>query len=347
MTQKNIKKIAIMNIVMMFVGIGMQFNMASQVHAANLTNASMRPDRMAISLSTNYLVVVTPATVGTEASTKVNFAAGYDVTGATATTTGIPATYHGLSLTAVPTIGTAAISGQNVTVPHGDLTVGTAYAFIIQTVVNPGTTGQKSNIVTTQTSAPATIDSSSVTTYIVSDNGASTDGDQIVVTASVAPTYTLILGANTDSVITALGTVESGTGVLATATTNANNGHVMWLKASSTTGLDSATTATSIPYAGTAADATPTTITAGTEGVVIDVNSTTNGSGTLTVAAEFNGATTAAGGTPNTAFQEIASATTTTTGDAVTIIPRVAISTTTQAANDYTATYTVVGAGNF
>ena len=178
-----------------------------------------------------------------------------------------------------------------------------------------------------------------------------------MITAKVAPTYTLALSAQSITLDTALGSVEYPGGpqngavpaVTATATTNANNGHVMWLKANFNSGLTSTTVSASIPFSGTAADSTPTTISAGTEGVVVDVDSTTNGSGSLSIAAEFNGASTSAGGTPSTTFQEIASATGPVggTGDVVTIIPRVAISSTTQAADDYTNTLTVIGAGNF
>lgn len=347
MAHNKIKKIAVLNILIMLVGICMPFSLAPKVEAANLTNASIRPDRMAISLTTPHLVVLTPATVGTEASVKITFDAGYDVSAAAATVTGVSAAspYHGLTLTNLPGALTVSVASQEVTVATSDLTVGTTYAFYLTGIVNPGTTGEKVNTIATQTSGPATIDSSRATTYIVTDNGGNTDSDQIVVTASVAPSYTLILGSNSDSVTASTGSIASGTGVSATATTNANNGHIMWIKSATTTGLDSATAA-SIPYAGTAADGSPTDLTIGTAGVVIDVNLGTNGSGSLAVAAEFDGGANG-GGRPDTTFQEIADADGPTTGDSVTILPKVAISTTTEAADDYTGIYTVVGAGDF
>jgi hypothetical protein len=245
------------------------------------------------------------------------------------------------------------------------MTVGTTYGFYITGgVTNPATTGQKISKISTHSDGTPdfsgytdAIDASRIATYIVDNNGAATDSDQIVVTATVAPTYTLVLSGQSITLDTSLATVEypggaqngAVSGITATATTNANNGHIMWLKANSASGLTSTVAAASIAFSGTAADATPTTLSAGTEGVVVDVDSTTNGSGSLTISAEFNGASTSAGGTPSTTYQEIASATGPVggTGDVVTILPRVAISSTTQSADDYTNTLTVIGAGNF
>lgn len=345
------------------------------VQAANFTNVSVRSSRMAISfLATTtdpILVIMRPATVGTEASIGISFASGYTVNGTpanvTVSTSGLPATYHGQAVSAVPGIGSAAtaVSTQNVTFAATDMTVGTTYGFYITGgVTNPATTGQKISKISTHSDGTPdfsgytdAIDASRIATYIVDNNGAATDSDQIVVTAMVAPTYTLVLSGQSITLDTSLATVEypggaqngAVSGITATATTNANNGHIMWLKANSASGLTSTVAAASIAFSGTAADATPTTLSAGTEGVVVDVDSTTNGSGSLTISAEFNGASTSAGGTPSTTYQEIASATGPVggTGDVVTIIPRVAISSTTQAADDYTNTLTVIGAGNF
>ncbi len=345
------------------------------VQAANFTDVSMRHSRMAISfLATGtdpILVIIRPATVGTEAAVGIAFASGYTVNGTpaniTTSVTGLPGTYHGLSVVAVPSISATAstVSSQNVTFTAGDMTVGTTYGFYITGgITNPATTGQKISKISTHTdtspdftSYTDAVDASRIAAYIVDNNGAATDSDQIVVTAKVAPTYTLVLSAQAITLDTALATVEypggaqngAVSGVTATATTNANNGHIMWMKANSASGLTSATTATSIAFAGTAADATPSTLSAGTEGVVVDVDLTTNTSGSLSIAAEFLGASTSAGGTPSTTYQEIADADGPVggVGDVVTILPRVAISATTQSADDYTNTLTVIGAGDF
>ncbi|HNS94844.1 MAG TPA: hypothetical protein PKG71_02655 [Candidatus Woesebacteria bacterium] len=345
------------------------------VEGANFTRVSMRHSRMAQSVATSgtdpILVIMRPATTATEVSVGISFGTGYTVNATpaniTVSTASLPATYQGSAVTAHPGIGSAAsaVSGQNVTFASTDLTVGTTYGFYITGgITNPATTGQKVSRISTHSDGTPdfsnytdAIDNSRVATYIVSDNGGSTDSDQIVITAKVAPTYTLILSAQAITLDTSVASVEypggaqngAVSGVNATATTNANNGHIMWLKANSATGLDSATTATSIAFAGTAADATPSTLSAGTEGVVVDVDLITNTSGSLSIAAEFNGASTSAGGTPSTTFQEIASASGPVggAGDVVRVMPRVAISTTTQSADDYTNTFTVTGAGNF
>ncbi|MBP6994201.1 hypothetical protein KBB12_03090 [Candidatus Woesebacteria bacterium] len=336
----------------------------------------MRHSRMAISLAASpsdpILVIIKPMTAGTEVSLGISFGSGYTVDGTpgniVVSTSGLPSTYHGLTpISALPGIGSAAsaVSGQNVTFTSSDLTVGTVYGFFITGgVTNPSSSGSRVNIISTHTDGTPdfaaytdAIDGSRIGMYFVSDYGAATDGDQIVLIAKVAPTYTLVLSADSVTLDTALATVEYPGGaqngavspVTATVTTNANNGHVMWLRANSSSGLTSALAGASIAFSGTAADATPTTLSAGTEGVVVDVDSTTNGSGSLTIASEFNGASTSAGGTPSTTFQEAASAAGPVggTGDIVSIIPRVAISATTQAADDYTNTLTVVGAGDF
>lgn len=346
------------------------------VRAANFANASMRHSRMAISLVTSptdpILVIIKPITAGTEASVGVAFASGYTVdttnTNITVSTSSLPSSYHGLTpIVALPGVGAtaSAVSGQNVTFAATNLTVGTVYGFYITGgITNPASSGTKVNTISTHTDGTPdfsgytdAIDGSRIGMYFVSDYAAATDGDQIVLIAKVAPTYTLALSAQAITLDTALATVEYPGGpqngavspVTATVTTNANNGHVMWLKANSSSGLTSALAGASIAFAGTAADATPTTITAGTEGVVVDIDSTTNGSGSLAILAEFNGGSTSAGGTPSTAYQEVASAAGPVggTGDIVTIIPRVAISATTQAADDYTNTLTIVGAGDF
>lgn len=317
------------------------------------------------------LVIVNAATTATEASLGISFATGYTVSGTpasiTVSTTGLPSTVMGLSITAAPGIGSAATasSGQNVTFALTDLNVATTYGFYITGgITSPSTTGQKVSRVSTHTdgtpdftSYTDAIDNTKVAVYIV-DSAPTPDEDQIVVTARVSPTYTFALANNTITLDTALGTVEypgasgANSGVLGatvTINTNAPNGHAIWLKSGSAAGLTSATTSTSIAFSGTAADATPTTISAGTEGVVVDVDETTDTPGTMTVAAEFNGASTSAGGTPSTSFQEIATATgpVASNGHVLTILPRVAISATTQSADDYTQTFTVIGAGNF
>jgi hypothetical protein len=347
----------------------------SPVEAAGFTNAVARHSRMAISLANSttdpILIIAKPASSGTDAGIGLAFSSGYTVNSTasniTVTTTGIPSTYQGLSLTAWPGIGSAAtaVSSRNVTIASTDLSTSNTYAFLITGgITNPSSTGSQTIKISTHTdSSPDfsnytdAIDATRVGTYFVTDNGGSTDGDQIVVTARVPPSYSFSLSANSITLDTAVATVEYPGGtengavsaVTATATTNANNGHSMFIRSGSSSGLTSTTLSASIAFSGTAADGSPTTLSAGTEGVVVDINSNTNTSGSLTIDAEFNGASTSAGGTPSTSFQQIAYASgpAGTAGDKVDVVPRIATSATTQAADDYTQTFTVVGAGNF
>ena len=342
--------------------------------AVGFDNVLMRHSRMTkshVASGTDpILVIVNPATVGTELSLGISFASNYVIglpAAVTVSTASLPATVMGLSITAAPGIGSAAtaVSGQNVTFSLTDLNIANTYGFYITGgVTSPTTVGQKLNRISTHTDATPdfsgytdAIDNTRVAVYIV-DDATTPDEDQIVVTARVSPIYTFILANNSITLDAALATVEypgaagANSGVspaTITVTTNAGNGHAMWLKSGTASGLTSATVAQSIAFSGTAADATPSTLSAGTEGVVVDVDETTDVPGTMTIAAEFLGASTSAGGTPSTTFQEIATATGPVggAGHVVTVIPRVAIAATTQAADDYTQTFTVIGASNF
>lgn len=350
-----------------------QFFAVKDVHA-QAAYVAIRHSRMIINhvadSSNPILILFTPNTVGTEAAVGISFQSGYTPsvtnTNITVSTTGLPANLKGTAINAWPGIGSnaSAVSGDNVTFTSSDLSVGTLYGFYITGgITSPATVGEKVSVVSTHTDTSPDfsgytdkVDKFSTATYIVSDNGGAVDADQVVVSARVIPTYTFTLSANSILLDTAVASVEypgtslnSGVNpVTVSATTNANNGHSMWIRSGTSSGLTSSTTATSIAYAGTAADATPTTLSAGTEGFVVDININTNTSGSLTVAAEFNGTGNSQGGTPSTSFQEIAYASgpVDTAGDKVDIFPRVAISGVTLSADDYTQTFTVVGAAN-
>lgn len=310
------------------------------VQAANFTNAYMRADRMKASTATNVLVVIKPTTVGTEAKVKVTFDTGYTVNASpTVNTSNLPS-----GVTALPGTLTIAGSGQVATVSGvTDLSVGTFYGFNIATGITNGTAGQKINIIQTTTSGDAEIDISDVAVRVISD-------DQIVITAVVPPTFDFTLSSNTDSFTADLSTssVVSTNGRTVTIATNADKGYIVWAK-SANAALSSATTGETITTSGSI-DAAPTTLSTGSNGYVLDVNATTDsgtGTGTLTIDPEYNGTTTSAGGTLSTSLQPIASADGTTDGDVLTLIARATISAVKGAAEDYTDTLTVVGAGNF
>ena len=94
------------------------------------------------------------------------------------------------------------------------------------TLTTPGSTGNNlSGTITTRTSAPATIDTASYATSVISD-------DQIVVSASVGATFTFALSGNTDNFGGNLdpGVVNSTTGRTVTLNTNAAQGWLVWAR---------------------------------------------------------------------------------------------------------------------
>lgn len=313
--------------------------------AAELTRTMVRFDRMKTSTATTGTVCAQPTTVATEASVQVTFPTGYTVSTTlgnwTVNTTNLAWPTGGA---AWPGIGTAtAAAGQVVTFPSTDLTVGTLYCFnwtnTAALSISAAATSNNSGTVTTRTSVPATIDSSSYSTASIAD-------DQIVVSATVPQTFSFALSANTDS----LGSLSSGsvttspTPRTATVNTNAKNGWNVWAR-DSNTGLSSA----SAPY--TIASTTPgvnSTLVAGTEGYNFGATSSqVGGTGTITVAAPFVGAGAGQGGGLNTALATIASSNGTANTAVLTLRNNAAISASTPAASDYTDTITIVGAGLF
>ncbi len=335
------KKILVVSLAALLLGITAPlFIGVVSAQAANFTNAYIRADRMKASTATSVLVVIKPATVGTEDKVKVTFASGYTVAASpTINTTNLPS-----GVTALPGTLIIAGSGQVVTVSGvTDLTVGTLYGFNIATGITNGTAGEKINTIASETAAAATIDSTNVAVRVISD-------DQIVLTATVPPTFNFVLSGNTDTFTTDLssGSVVSTTGKTVTLTTNADKGWIAWVK-SANAALSSATSGETIATAGTI-NAAPSTLSAGTNGYVLDVDLTTDhgtGTGAVVIDPEYLGADTSSGGTLSTSLQPIASANGTTAGDVLTLLARAAITTVLGAASDYTDTLTVVGAGNF
>ena len=333
------KKISILSVVVLLMGMFAPLVMVRPAYADNFAQAYLRADRMKASTATNVLVVFTPVAAGTEAKVKVTFAAGYTVDAApTVNTDNLPA-----GVTALPGTLTAAGAGQVVTISGvTDLTAATSYGVNIATGITNTTAGEYENTVATTTSGDTVIDTSNVAVRIITD-------DQIVLTATVPPTFNFTLSGNSDTFTTDLdpASVVSTTGKTATIATNADKGWITWVK-SANAALSSATTGETIDTTGTV-NAIPDALSAGTNGYVLDVDATTQGAGTgtMTIDAEYNGADTSSGGTLSTSLQPIASANGTTDGDVATLLARAAISAVKGAADDYTDTLTVIGAGNF
>jgi|694.fasta_scaffold00232_97 hypothetical protein len=312
----------------------------------------MRCDRMKASTAPGTCLVVftTSSTTFTEASIKVTLdsewvsGTNFSTTAGnyTVSTSGIPA-----GTTAMPGIAAAnLVSGNTIRFPITAIANSTTYAFFITgsgLITNPSASTTIVHTLFTRDSGDAiTGDIVDVAVPIIAD-------DQIVITATVAPTFTFVLNNNAQNLGTlSSSSVISGSGTTVTVTTNARSGWFAWVK-DSNAGLTSAAASKTIATSGTI-DASPTTLSTGSEGYVLDVDLTTDAGsgGTVTIDAEYNGATTSAGGTlSSSAFNPIASANGTANGDVITLIPRATIAGTTPAAADYTDTLTLVGAGNF
>ncbi len=335
------------NILSLLVIMAAPFFFAGRAQAI-FNQAYIRLDRLKASTTTGGLVCANPATTGTEADVQVAFPTGFTVNTTasnwTVTTSNLPS-----GATAWPSIATAtAVSGQTVTFPSGDLSTGTLYCFNFassSTLTNSTAGNDKTGTITTRTSGPATIDTTTYALSIVSD-------DQIVVSATVPPLFSFALSGNTDSFTGNLSSssITSTSGRTATITTNAQDGWIAWVK-SANAALSSTIAGTTIPSSGSVDDS-PSDLDSVT-GYYLDVDITTDGAGTGTVTqaagygAEYDGVDATQGGTLSTNFQPIAASSGTTDGDVLTLIERAKVTGTQAAATDYTDTLTVVAAGRF
>jgi len=299
---------------------------------------------MKVSTATTGTVCAQPTTVGTEVDVQVTFPAGYTVSTTTGNwtvnTTNLAWPTGG---TAWPGIGTAtAASGQIVTFPSTDITVGTLYCFnwtnTAAVSISAGATSNNSGLITTRATGPATIDSSNYTTASISD-------DQIVVTATVPQSFSFALSGNTDALgtLSTASVTSSSPARTATVNTNAKNGWYVWAR-DANTGLASASASATIA---STTPGTSSTLSAGTAGYNTGVTSSqASGSGTITVAVPFVGGASTGGGL-DTTLRTLASSNGTASNAVLTLTNNVAIDAITPSATDYTDTITVVGAGLF
>ena len=291
------------------------------------------------------LVVIQPETTATEAEVEITFPAGFTVdVSCTVNTANLPD-----GVTALPSSGSLACAGASQTVSItnvSDLTVSQKYGVNIATGVDlHASAGEYLVTVETLTSGAATIDLTELSTRVITD-------DQIVITATTPPSFNFTLSANSDTFISDLdiNSVVSSNGVSITLVTNGSNGWVAFMR-SANQSLDSSLTGDTIPTVGTVNDNATTTLTTGNDEYVVDCDLTTDSvdpdSGTVTIDADYNHAGVDGGGTLASTHQLLASADGPTDSDVITLVARATIDELTQAADDYTDTLTVVGAGNF
>lgn len=311
--------------------------------AATLTNSYIRLNRMSAGATTSFRLVF--KTVGAGAtSVVINFngadgttwgASSGVVNGTQTVSSASCATDTGA--TALPGAITAAGATQTVTISSVTaLTATTLYC------VDLTSTSAVTNATAGEYHPTITVGSDSTTVAI-----RTISNDQIVVSATVPPTFNLALSGNTDTFTSnlAAGSVGVTTGRTITVNTNAKNGWFAWAFDSST-GLISAVGAHTIAAI---TPGTTATLSAGTEGYVFGVTSVSQGTGggvtSATTAYNSNGTTTGSGldSTP----RAIASSTGTANTAVLTVKELAAISAVTPAGNDYTDTITILGAGYF
>ena len=312
--------------------------------AASLSNSYLRINRMATSTVTSARLVFKTAGAGaTTVSVNMN---GADSTTWTGTAGVVNATQTASSAscaadtgaTALP--GTLAASGSGSTVTITGVTAlaaATSYCVDLTStsaLTTPNTAGEYHPVVT------AGADNITLAVRVVTN-------DQIVVNAVVPPTFNFVLSGNIDNFSSNLsaGSVVQTSGVTATVNTNAKNGWLAWAK-DSNTGLTSTAAAKTIP---STTPGTSATLTAGTEGFAFGITNVVQGSGTgtTTAATAYNAQAGAHGSGLDATLRQIASSTGTTNGAVLTLKAASAINGSTPAANDYTDTITVIGAGNF
>ena len=341
-----------------------------RVNAAPFQQAFVRLDRLSATTATGGRVCVKPsvsALAQTEATIQVTFptTSGTDyVVNSTASNWVMTTTNLDSGQTAMPgvvsgTTTASSVSGKTVTFPISDLSNSSNLYCFNFAATNTLTTSSAAasettqGTVTTRTSAPATIDQATFSQSIITD-------DQVVISATVPPSFTFSLNGNTDSFASNLstGSIVGTNGRQVTITTNAASGWIVWVKNlnnSSSKGALRSATAGNYNITGTsAAGAASHLLTAGTEdyGLATTIPggacADASGGGTVTLDAAYDGTTAGWAGTLDPlAYRPIASSNGTANGDCIQFQERATIAGQTPAASDYTDTLTVIGAGVF
>ena len=350
----------IMAIAMIFVG-GSSLLVVGRAKAAPFTKAFVRLDSLNATTTTGGRVCAMPATAATEASVQVTFpttgGTDYVVNGTaanwTVNTTGLD-TQAPYNQVAWPGIGTATnVTTKTVTFPSSDLTVGTLYCFNFVgtstlTTSSAGAAETTQGNILTRTSTPTNIDQTTYSESIITN-------DQVVVNAIVPPSFAFVLSGNTDNFTANLSTsgLTSTSGKTVTITTNAASGWIVWAKdlnSSSGKGALNSATAANYKIAGSVAPGSASrTFTNGTEdyGLGVTINTDAAGGGAVSLDSYYDGTASKAGTLDPTQFRPIATASGTANGDIINLNARATIAGQTPAANDYTDTMTIVGAGVF
>jgi hypothetical protein len=270
-------------------------------------------------------------------------------TGTVATTQAVSNSFSGTACTAItgatsyipgaPTAAGTAASGTIALTDSTALVASTSYCYVLTGAItaNPTTAGQTVVAVTAGSDSPT-----NVAINIISN-------DQVVVNASVPPSFTMALSGNTDNFASSLssGTVTATPGITVTINTNAKSGWYLF-GSDANTGLRSTTQSYTIPATTPGSNAT---LTAGTEGYITALPTAGitqgSGAGVTSLTAAYSSSGTGNGSGLNLSPQKLASSTGTANGAVVTVKEYAAVSGITPSASDYSDTVTLVGAGSF
>lgn len=302
-----------------------------QAHAATMTSASVIEYNMNASQTSAFAVRFTAGASDAPGTLSINFGSwsGTVNTVQTVATTGCQSVTGATN--PLPGTLTAVGAGQVVSVAGVTaLTAGQSYCVVLTSntaVTNPATTGSYPVILNDNG------DTVTVAIAVITNN-------QVTVSATVPPSFTMSLSSNTDTLGNlSASSVTSSTGVTTTISTNGNYGWYL-LAQDTQAGLRSASQSKTIPSVALGANANMSS-NIGTESYALGV---TTGNA-KPFYADAGGTT--GGGLSTTAFNQIAFGTAAVSGATITTKSLATISATTPAGSDYSDIISLVGAGSF
>ncbi len=324
--------------------------------AATLTTSYIRLNRLQAASTTSFRLQF--RTVGAGAtSVAINFN-GADSTTWTGSSGTVNATQTTNTATCATETGDTALPGSIAASGSGStVTISSVTALAATTTycVDLTSTSAVTNATAGEYHPTITVGSDSTTVAL-----RTISNDQIVVTATVPPTFNFVLSGNTDTFSSSLSTtsVVSTAGKTVTITTNAASGWIAWVKGlnassgASTKGALKSATASNFTIPTTNSNALGSashTLTNNTQdyGLGVTINTDASGGGTVSLDAAYDGTSSKAGVLDPTNFRPIATANGTTTGDIIDLTERATIDGAVPSATDYTDTLSVIGAGNF
>lgn len=321
--------------------------------AGGLSNTYLRLNRLQANTDTSFrLVFTTSGAPGTVNTVKIDFggSTAWTTPGAVAATQTVSsascATETGA--TALPGSLTAAGDSTAMTVTVSGVTAlaaSTAYCVDLTATNAVHTPNTGSYYATISTLNGSTVDDSSKVNLPIVTN------DSITVTATVPPTFTFALDANTTAFTADLapGSKQTTTPRTLTINTNAKTGWVAWLRNSDGNGLYSSSVnyniAPTTPGTAVNVDATPN-VEQYVWGVTASTQAAGVGSTTLNSAYDATGGTNDGSGVDNS-YRQIAAGNGTAQNAVLTLVAAGTVSPITPAASDYSDVIQVIGAGNF